>query len=161
MIVKLISVNKVNPAPYNPRKDLKPDDKQYKQLVKSINEFGCVQLLVWNKRTQNLVGGHQRFKVLLAQGAKEVEVSVVDLPPAKEKALNIALNKISGDWDKTKLAELVDELVKTPQIDIESFGFDLPEAEQLIAEILGGTEGYDDANAFEQLDTDLPVVSKP
>ena len=98
MIVKAISVKEINPALYNPRRDLKPDDKEYKQLVKSINEFGCIQLLIWNRRTKHLVGGHQRFKVLLAQGTKEVEVSVVDLPLEKEKALNIALNKISGDW---------------------------------------------------------------
>ena len=94
MIIKNIAVANISPASYNPRKDLKPDDKQYKQLVKSINEFGCVQLLIWNKRTKNLVGGHQRFKVLLAQGAKEIEASVVDLPLEEEKALNIALNKI-------------------------------------------------------------------
>jgi ParB-like chromosome segregation protein Spo0J len=118
MIVKTISVKEIDPAAYNPRKDLKPDDNEYKQLVKSINEFGCIQLLVWNKHTKHLVVGHQRFKVLLAQGVKAVEVSVVDLPLEKEKALNIAMNKISGDWDKAKLAALVDELVKTPEIDI-------------------------------------------
>lgn len=82
MVIKEISINKINPAPYNLRKNLKPDDKEYTQLVKSMNEFGCIQLLVWNKRTRNLVGGNQRFKVLLAQGVKEVEVSVVDLPLA-------------------------------------------------------------------------------
>ena len=161
MMIKRISVSKINPAPYNPRRDLIPDDETYTQLVKSMNEFGCIQLLVWNKRTRNLVGGHQRFKVLLAQGAKEVEVSVVDLPLEKEKALNIALNKISGDWDRTKLAELIDELVKTPEIDIESFGFDLPEAEQLIAEILGNTEPEEDANLLEQMNADLPVITNP
>ncbi|TKJ33061.1 MAG: DNA modification methylase [Planctomycetes bacterium B3_Pla] len=161
MMIKRISVNKVTPAFYNPRRDLKPDDKEYTQLVKSMDEFGCVQLLVWNKRTGNLVGGHQRFKVLLAQGAKEVEVSVVDLPLEKEKALNVALNKISGDWDKAKLAELIDELVKTPQIDIESVGFDLPEAEQLIADILGDTECDEAANVLDQLDAGLPAITKP
>jgi len=112
MKIQKIAVNKINPAPYNPRKDLRPDDIEYKQLVKSMDEFGCVQPLVWNRRTGNLVGGHQRFKVLLAQGVKQVKVSVVDLSLEKEKALNIALNKISGDWDQQKLAELLDELVK-------------------------------------------------
>lgn len=100
MKIKTISIDKINPASYNPRKDLKPDDKEYKQLVKSMNEFGCIEPLVWNKRTGNLIGGHQRFKVILAQGAKEAQVSVVDLSIEKEKALNIALNKISGEWIK-------------------------------------------------------------
>jgi len=66
MIIQKISIDKINPASYNPRKDLKPDDKEYKQLVKSMNEFGDVEPLVWNKRTGNLVGGNQRFKVILA-----------------------------------------------------------------------------------------------
>ena len=76
-----------------------------------------IRPLIWNKRTGNLVGGHQRFKVLIAQGAKDVEVSVVDLPLEKEKALNIALNKISGDWDEQKLAELLNDLIKETEFD--------------------------------------------
>ena len=103
MTIKKIAIDKINPASYNPRKDLKPDDKAYKQLVKSMDEFGCVEPLVWNKRTGNLVGGHQRLKVILAQEAKEAQVSVVDLSLEKEKVLNVALNKISGDWDQEKL----------------------------------------------------------
>ncbi len=161
MKIKTISIDKINPASYNPRRDLKPDDKEYKQLVKSMDEFGCVEPLVWNKRTGNLVGGHQRFKIILAQGAKEAQVSVVDLPIEKEKALNIALNKIGGDWDRTKLAELIDELVKTPQIDIESVGFDMPEAEQLIADILGNTEPSEATDLQAQLNADLPVITRP
>ncbi len=161
MKIQKIPLSRINPASYNPRRDLKPDDKEYKQLVKSMDEFGCVEPLVWNKRTGNLVGGHQRFKVILAQGAKEAQVSVVDLSLEKEKALNIALNKIRGDWDRTKLAELIDELVKTPQIDIESVGFDMPEAEQLIADILGNTELGEATDLQAQLNADLPVITRP
>jgi DNA modification methylase len=161
MRIRKIPISDINPAAYNPRKDLRPDDAHYKFLVKSIDEFGCVEPLVWNEHTGNLVGGHQRLKVLSAQGAKEVEVSVVDLPIEKEKALNIALNKISGDWDNAKLAELVDELVRMPEIDIESIGFDLPEAEQLIAEILDNAERGEDVDMLEQLDADLPLITEP
>jgi len=106
MNIQKISLNKINPATYNPRRDLKPDDSEYKQLLKSIDEYGCVQPLIWNKRTGNLVSGHQRLKILQAKGIKEAYVSIVDLPPEKEKALNIALNKISGDWDHDKLYQL-------------------------------------------------------
>jgi len=123
MIIKTISIDKINPASYNPRRDLKPDDKAYKQLVKSMDEFGCVNPLIWNEHTGNLVGGHQRFKVLLAQGIQKVQISVVNLPLEKEKALNVALNKISGDWDQNKLATLLDESCKSPGIDIEVTGF--------------------------------------
>ena len=147
MMIKRISVKKINPASYNPRKNLKPDDRQYAQLVKSINEFGFVEPLVWNRITGNIVGGHQRFKVLMAQGVKEVDVSVVDLSIEKEKALNIALNKVSGDWDQDKLATLLDELCKNTDIDIESTGFDLPEIENILAD-------FKDPNLQETFDVE-------
>jgi len=132
-----------------------------KKQTGNLDEFGCVEPLVWNKRTGNLVEGHQRFKIILAQGAKEAQVSVVDLPIEKEKALNIAFNKIRGDWDKNKLAELIDELVKTPQIDIETVGFDMPEAEQLISDIHGNTEPVEATDLQAQLNAGLPVITRP
>ncbi len=136
MQIQRVSIKQINPAPYNPRVDLKPGEPAYEKLKRSIDEFGCVEPLVWNRRTGNLVGGHQRFKVLIERGLTEVDVSVVDLPPEKEKALNVALNKIQGDWDQQKLAELLEELTKTPDFDVESTGFDLPDIKELIAEVL-------------------------
>jgi DNA modification methylase len=147
MLIQKIPINKINPASYNPRKDLKPDHKEYKYLVKSIEEFGYVDPLIWNEHTGNIVGGCQRFKVLLAQGIQEVQVSVVNLSIEKEKALNIALNKISGDWDQDKLATLLDELCKNTDIDIESTGFDLPEIENLLAD-------FRDPNSQETFDVE-------
>lgn len=98
-----LAVNEINPATHNPRRDLQPDDPEYKQIEASIDGFGFVEPLVWNRRTGNLVGGHQRFKILVRKGYKEIEVSVVNLDLEKEKALNIALNKVQGTWDKEKL----------------------------------------------------------
>ncbi len=136
MRIEPIRVSRINPAPYNPRLDLQPGDPEYEKLARSIDEFGCVEPLVWNKRTRHLVGGHQRFKVLLARGATEVDVSVVDLPLEREKALNIALNKIAGDWDQDKLARLLDELVHIPNFDVSLTGFETADAAALIAGIL-------------------------
>jgi len=99
MIIKNIPVTRINPASYNPRIDLKPGDPEYEKLTNSISQFGYIQPLIWNSRTGNLVGGHQRLKILLAKGLTQVEVSVVDLPLDQEKALNLALNKIKGGWD--------------------------------------------------------------
>lgn len=130
--IQTISVKQINPAPYNPRKDLKPSDPEYQKLVRSLNTFGCVEPLVWNQRSGYLVGGHQRFKVMLARGDTEVDVSVVDLPPDQERALNIALNKISGDWDLDLLSDLLAELNDSPDINVELTGFDLPEIEELV-----------------------------
>ena len=79
MILKTIPLSKINPAAYNPRKDLQPSDPEYIKLKKSITEFDMVEPLVWNEVSGNLVGGHQRLKVLKDMGRKEVEVSVVSL----------------------------------------------------------------------------------
>ena len=110
MEIRRIPVKQINIAPYNPRKDLKPGDVEYENLKQSISEFGFVEPLVWNEATGNLVGGHQRLKILKELGATEVEVSVVNLTPEREKALNVALNKIQGSWDDNKLGELLGEL---------------------------------------------------
>ncbi|MCK4751846.1 MAG: DNA modification methylase [Planctomycetes bacterium] len=160
MIIRKVPINKINPASYNPRKDLKPDNSEYQKLLRSIDEFGYVDPLIWNKRTGNLVGGHQRFKILLAKGIAEIEVSVVDLPLEKEKTLNVALNKISGQWDKDKLASLLDELCQMPDFDIELTGFDMPEIENLVADTLNGLESEEDFDVDAELSKDLPTITK-
>jgi ParB-like chromosome segregation protein Spo0J len=60
----MIPAAQLNPAKYNPRKDLKPGDAEYEKLLRSVKEFGYVEPVIWNERTGNIVGGHQRFKVL-------------------------------------------------------------------------------------------------
>lgn len=131
MKIQKVKIDQINPAAYNPRLDLKPGDKDYEKLKRSMDTFGYVEPLVWNSRTGSLVGGHQRFKILLEQGAKEVDVSVVDLDPNEEKALNIALNKIQGKWDIEKLGALLDELSKTPDFDVTISGYDIPEIDEI------------------------------
>ena len=75
--------------------------------------------LIWNRRSGHLVGGHQRFAVMRQEwNTQTFECVVVDLPPAKEKALNLALNKIAGEWEGEKLAELLAELQSDPEIDV-------------------------------------------
>jgi DNA modification methylase len=142
MKIQKIDINKINPAPYNPRKDLKPGDREYEKLKRSIQEFDIVEPLVWNERSGNLVGGHQRLKILRNElKAKEVEVSVVDLTPQREKALNVALNKISGDWDLDKLRELLVGL-DDGTFDVSLSGFDDTELKALID--YDGKEGLTD-----------------
>jgi DNA modification methylase len=160
--IQRIAVQRINPAPYNPRKDLKPGDPEYEKLQRSIGEFGYVDPIIWNKRTGNLVGGHQRFKILLAQGATRVEVSVVDLSPEKERALNLALNKISGDWDQHKLAELLDELSRVPDFDLGLTGFDPPDIDALVASVTesGGSGDPDGFDVEAELAAERPVVTQ-
>lgn len=94
MKIQKIAINKLIPATYNPRKDLKPNDPEYQKIKKSILEFGFVSPLVVNK-DMTVIGGHQRLKVLQELGFESVECIIVDLDKTKEKALNVALNKIS------------------------------------------------------------------
>ena len=133
MEIKKIQTDKLNPAPYNPRKDLQSGDPEYEKLKRSMQEFGYVEPTVWNKRTGNIVGGHQRYKILLDMGMQVVDCVVVDLDETKEKALNLALNKIQGDWDYAKLKDLLEEL-DTGAFDIELTGFDMDEIEDLVTQ---------------------------
>jgi len=131
MEIKKLKIEEINPSKYNPRKNLQPGDPEYEKLKKSIVEFDLVELLIVNKRTGNLISGHQRLKILKEIGTSEVRSVIVDLPESKEKALNLALNKISGDWDMPKLKDLLQEL-DTGEFDIEITGFDENEIEDLI-----------------------------
>lgn len=149
MTIERIPLSKINPAPYNPRKDLKPGDPAWEKLRESMGTFGYVEPLVWNKRSGNLVGGHQRFKVLRHCGAKEADVSVVDLTEAQEKALNVALNKVSGEWDQDALAKLMEDLeAASDEIDATLTGFGQAEIDELLAG-LEGAGGEDDGEELE------------
>ena len=76
MKIITLPVSDLHPADYNPRKDLAPGDKQYDKLARSIETFGYVEPIVWNRTTGNIVGGHQRLKVLVEQGYKTVEKQI-------------------------------------------------------------------------------------
>lgn len=152
MNIKKIPISEINPAPYNPRKDLQPDDPEYQQIEASLDMFGYVEPIVWNPRTKNLIGGHQRFKIFVRKGYKEVYVSVVDLEPHLEPHLNIALNKVRGLWDKEKLARLLDEAVKLPDFKLESVGFTKLELSHLFDRYLE-VKGEDDFDAVEVAET--------
>jgi DNA modification methylase len=163
MEIKRMAISDIRKAKYNPRKELQPGDPAYEKLNICMNEFGLVEPLVYNKRTRNLVGGHQRLSVLIAQGATDVYVSVVDLSRKKEKLLNLALNKVVGEWDEEKLARLLDEIVRTPELNIEASGFGVIEAEELIARVLPECSGEKD-DAFDidaALDLNRPAVTQP
>ena len=73
MQIQKVSADRLNPAAYNPRRDLKPGDKDYEKLKRSIEQFGYVEPVIWNATTSRVVGGHQRLKVLIDMGITEVE----------------------------------------------------------------------------------------
>ena len=157
MKIDKLSIDKLKMAEYNPRKDLKPGDPEYEKLKNSIEHFGYVEPVIVNDRTGLVVGGHQRVKVLKDLGYTEIEVVHVDLDEANEKALNIALNKISGDWDAEKLEDLLRELNLNEDIDVLLTGFDTSELDTLFSGSLGEDEDEpeddkDTKSAHEKLD---------
>jgi len=119
--LRMMNINELIPADYNPRLDLKPSDAEYKKLKKSLQSYDYVEPVIWNEKTNRIVGGHQRVKVMRELGYEEIQVSVISIDEKKEKRLNIALNKISGDWDLNKLHLLLGEIDPS---DFESIGFD-------------------------------------
>ncbi|HHV41898.1 MAG TPA: DNA modification methylase [Clostridiaceae bacterium] len=154
MLIQKIPIEKLNPAKYNPRKDLKPGDQEYEKLKKSMETFGYVEPIVWNKRSGNIVGGHQRLKILQEQGQTVVECVVVDFDETEEKALNVALNKVSGQWDLPKLADLISEL-DSELFDISLTGFDAAETEDLFSRVHDKEiqdDGFDADKALEEIE---------
>lgn len=133
----------MNRAAYNPRVDLQPEDEEYQAIERSLKRHGLVQPIVWNRRTNTVVSGHQRLTVLEAQGETEVTVSVVDLDDIQEKELNVALNKIAGEWDDDKLSVILNELGE----EATDTGFTLPEIDVLRDEL---KSCFDDVTAPDE-----------
>lgn len=150
MRIETLPVAKLTPADYNPRKDLQPGDPEYEKLKRSLEEFGYVEPVIWNKTTGHVVGGHQRLKVLIDTGATEVDCVVVELNAEKEKALNIALNKINGDWDKEKLALLIADL-KGSDFDVSLTGFEPVELDAMFKDAQRGAVADDDFDVEAEL----------
>lgn len=124
--LRTVPVDRLKPAPYNPRIPLEPDSPAYRRLERSLDEFDLVQPVVWNERTGHVVSGHQRLRILRDRGLREIEVAVVDLPLEREKALNVTLNndQVGSDWDPDKLLDLLGELRDLPDFDATLTGFD-------------------------------------
>lgn len=130
MELQTIKIKDLKPAVYNPRKDLKAGDKEYDKIKKSILEFGYIDPIIVNN-DYTIIGGHQRYKVLKDLKYNDVQCIVLNIDKTKEKALNIALNKISGEWDFPLLKDLIQE-IDTGEIDIELTGFDFESIENLL-----------------------------
>lgn len=157
MQIETLKIDQLIPASYNPRKDLKPGDLEYEKLKRSILEFGYVEPVIWNKTTGRVVGGHQRLKVLRDMGISEVECVIIQMDEEKEKALNIALNKISGDWDKDKLALLISDL-QGADFDVSLTGFEPAEIEALFQDSMKDAVREDDFDVAAELEK--PAITR-
>lgn len=130
MIIEKKKLSELKPAPYNPRKS---NEKQEADLKQSLEKFGVVEPIIFNKQTGYIVGGHFRVRELKKLGYKEVECVVVDLSEEDEKELNIRLNANTGEWNWEQLANEWDaEKLEDWGLDLPDFGADdeLLEAEE-------------------------------
>nr|DAL73177.1 MAG TPA: adenine specific DNA methyltransferase [Caudoviricetes sp.] len=157
MLIEKKKVTELLPADYNPRKDLKPGDPEYEKLKRSIEQFGYVEPVIWNATTGCVVGGHQRLKVLQDMGMTEVDCVVVELDVEHEKALNVALNKISGEWDNDKLALLIADL-QGVDFDVSLTGFEPAELDDLFKDSTKDNIKDDDFDVEAELQK--PTFSK-
>jgi len=130
--IEHIPIDQLRQSPANPRTMSEPE---MAKLIRSIDEFGLVEPLVVRRQDDTVIGGHQRLTAARARGMTRVPVVYVDLGEAEAKALNIALNKIQGEWDLPRLGELLEELRDLPDLDEALSGFDDREVETLLAEL--------------------------
>ena len=133
MEFRKLRIKDLIPASYNPRKKLKPGDKEFEKIKNSITEFGYVEPIIVNS-DMTIIGGHQRATVLQTLGYNEIDCIVIEIDKTKEKALNIALNKITGEWNQELLADLIEDLQKS-DFDVGFTGFEPPEIEQLFNKV--------------------------
>ena len=154
--LKVLPVSVLKPAEYNPRKTLKAGDKEYEKIKNSIEEFGFADPLVVNS-DMTIIGGHQRLTVAMDLGYTEVPCAIVDIDKVREKALNIALNKITGAWDEDLLAQLLED-IQSSNFDLEKTGFDPPEINTLFNKLHDKQVHEDDFDVDAELKR--PVFSK-
>lgn len=133
MEFKKLPIDDLIPASYNPRKKLKPGDSEFEKIKNSIMKFGYVEPVIINQ-DMTVIGGHQRITVLKTLGYTEIDCVIIEIDKTKEKALNIALNKISGEWNKELLADLIKDL-QSADFDISFTGFEPPEIDQLFSDV--------------------------
>jgi ParB-like chromosome segregation protein Spo0J len=101
MNIEIKKLSELKPAPYNPRESTK---RQEADLARSLEKFGVVEPIIWNKQTGYIVGGHFRVRELIKQGYESIECVIVDLSSEDEKELNIRLNANTGQWDWDSIA---------------------------------------------------------
>ena len=128
-----VELSWLKPAAYNPRVDLRPGDPEYEKIKKSIKAFEYADPIIANK-DGTVIGGHQRLKVMLDLGYTTADVVVLDKSKDEEKALNIALNKISGEWQPDKLAELIGQ-IDTSALDATLTGFDADYIKKMVGSV--------------------------
>ena len=149
MEIKELSLKELKPAAYNPRKKLKKGDKEYEKIKQSLLKFGYVDPIIVNN-DMTVIGGHQRLTVLNDLDYETAKCVIVDLPKEDEKALNIALNKITGQWDDALLADLLLDLQES-DFNLDLTGFEPPEIDDILSNVHDKELSEDEFDVEEEL----------
>ena len=149
MEIKELSLKELKPAAYNPRKKLKNGDKEYEKIKQSLLKFGYVDPIIVNEDL-TVIGGHQRLTVLKDLDYETAKCVIVDLPKEDEKALNIALNKITGQWDEALLADLLLDLQES-DFNLDLTGFEPPEIDDILSNVHDKELSEDEFDVEEEL----------
>lgn len=156
MEIKELPLKELKPAAYNPRKKLKKGDKEYEKIKQSLLKFGYVDPIIVNEDL-TVIGGHQRLTVLKDLDYETAKCVIVDLPKEDEKALNIALNKITGQWDEALLADLLLDLQES-DFNLDLTGFEPPEIDNILSNVHDKELSEDEFDVEEELKK--PTVSR-
>ena len=156
MEIKELPLKELKPAAYNPRKKLKKGDKEYEKIKQSLLKFGYVDPIIVNEDL-TVIGGHQRLTVLKDLDYETAKCVIVDLPKEDEKALNIALNKITGQWDEALLADLLLDLQES-DFNLDLTGFEPPEIDDILSNVHDKELFEDEFDVEEELKK--PTVSR-
>lgn len=149
MDIKELPLKELKPAAYNPRKKLKKGDKEYEKIKQSLLKFGYVDPIIVNEDL-TVIGGRQRLTVLKDLDYETAKCVIVDLPKEDEKALNIALNKITGQWDEALLADLLLDLQES-DFNLDLTGFEPPEIDDILSNIHDKELSEDEFDVEEEL----------
>ena len=156
MEIKELPLKELKPAAYNPRKKLKKGDKEYEKIKQSLLKFGYVDPIIVNEDL-TVIGGHQRLTVLKDLDYETAKCVIVKLSKEDEKALNIALNKITGQWDDALLADLLLDLQES-DFNLELTGFEPPEIDNILSNVHDKELSEDEFDVEEELKK--PTVSR-
>ena len=149
MEIKELPLKELKPVAYNPRKKLKKGDKEYEKIKQSLLKFGYVDPIIVNEDL-TVIGGHQRLTVLKDLDYETAKCVIVDLPKEDEKALNIALNKITGQWDEALLADLLLDLQES-DFNLDLTGFEPPEIDDILSNVHDKELSEDEFDVEEEL----------
>jgi hypothetical protein len=156
-----INRKQIKNAPYNPRQI---DDHARKKLKENITKKGLLEALVWNKRTGNLVSGHQRLSILDVRAAEKglkdylLDINIVDLSEKEEKEQNVFFNNPSaqGTYEVDGLGKLIVE----DEIDYKKAGFDDMDLQLIFEDTEYAVTMFDTDDAPKSVQDDLEQLDE-